>query len=163
VSDRASLVRVYILEKKITEAASEEKSAEDILGQDVKPDNSTGFVELLLAKGCLNDALKQFEVAQDCYKKALPIYDNGQTRSPERPPPIIRTEPSRASSEDKLKEVTTKKFRHKYAVVIVVSQFKDSDIKLNYASDDALEFANYLVREANFDREHVNLLRDEDA
>lgn len=49
----------------------------------------------------------------------------------------------------------------KWAIVVGVSKFKDESIpKLKYASKDARDFYNYLVREAKFAPDHVRLLLD---
>jgi tetratricopeptide (TPR) repeat protein len=51
----------------------------------------------------------------------------------------------------------------KWAVVIGISNYKDSSINLKYASKDAADFRNYLVNYAHFNPKHVTLLTDANA
>lgn len=51
----------------------------------------------------------------------------------------------------------------KYALVIGISNFKDSSINLKYAAKDATDLRNFLVNQANFKADHVKLLTDEQA
>jgi tetratricopeptide (TPR) repeat protein len=53
--------------------------------------------------------------------------------------------------------------KDKWALVIGISQFKDSAINLQYAAKDASDFANYLVKEGNFAPDHVRLLTNRKA
>lgn len=53
--------------------------------------------------------------------------------------------------------------KDKWALVIGISKFKDSTINLQYAAKDATDFADYLVKEANFAPDHVRLLTNEKA
>ena len=53
--------------------------------------------------------------------------------------------------------------KDKWALVIGVSQFKDSAINLQYAAKDAADFASYLVKEGNFASDHVRLLTNRQA
>ncbi|MBX9669937.1 MAG: tetratricopeptide repeat protein [Candidatus Obscuribacterales bacterium] len=51
----------------------------------------------------------------------------------------------------------------KWALVVGISNFKDSTINLQYAAKDAMDFRNYLIFEANFRPDHVKLLLDQNA
>lgn len=51
----------------------------------------------------------------------------------------------------------------KWALVVGVSNFKDSSINLQYAAKDATDFYNYLIHEAHFAPDHVKLLLDKNA
>lgn len=54
--------------------------------------------------------------------------------------------------------------RDKWALVVGVGKFQDSRIpELKYASKDARDFRDFLVKEANFTADHVRLLVDEQA
>jgi uncharacterized caspase-like protein len=54
--------------------------------------------------------------------------------------------------------------RDKWAVVIGIDRFKDKRIpQLQYASKDARDFADFLIREGNFARDHILLLTNEQA
>jgi hypothetical protein len=56
-----------------------------------------------------------------------------------------------------------KPIKDKWAVVIGVSNFKDSSINLRFAAKDARDFAEYLTTQGNFQKDHVLLLTDEKA
>jgi len=51
----------------------------------------------------------------------------------------------------------------KWAVVIGVSKFKDESIDLKYSAKDAADFANFLVNDGHFAKDHVKVLLNEDA
>jgi uncharacterized caspase-like protein len=56
-----------------------------------------------------------------------------------------------------------KKVADKWALVIGISNFKDSTINLKYAAKDATDFKNFLVTQENFSADHVRLLTDNHA
>lgn len=51
----------------------------------------------------------------------------------------------------------------KWALVIGISKFKDQSLNLKYPAKDAHDFAEYLIKEANFKSDHVKLITDEQA
>jgi uncharacterized caspase-like protein len=51
----------------------------------------------------------------------------------------------------------------KWALVVGISNFKDSSINLRYAAKDATDFKNFLVSTEKFKTDHVKLLTDEAA
>jgi len=51
----------------------------------------------------------------------------------------------------------------KWALVIGISNFKDSSINLKYAAKDATDFKNFLINTQKFRPDHVKLLTDESA
>ncbi len=51
----------------------------------------------------------------------------------------------------------------KWALVIGISNFKDSSINLKYAAKDATDFKNFLATQENFSPDHVLLLTDAKA
>jgi tetratricopeptide (TPR) repeat protein len=53
--------------------------------------------------------------------------------------------------------------KNKWALVIGISNFKDPKINLQYAAKDATDLRNYLVSEAHFAADHVQLLTDKQA
>lgn len=54
--------------------------------------------------------------------------------------------------------------KDKWALVIGISKFKDKSIPaLQYAAKDAIDFKNFLVKEGNFQNDHILLLTDENA
>lgn len=48
----------------------------------------------------------------------------------------------------------------KWAIVVGISNFKDSSINLKYAAKDATDFRNFLIAKENFKPDHVLLLTD---
>lgn len=68
------------------------------------------------------------------------------------------------SDEAGEKEAKTKPVRDKWALIVGISSFKNKGIpKLKYATKDANDFYRYLVNEANFRKDHVRILLNEDA
>jgi uncharacterized caspase-like protein len=53
--------------------------------------------------------------------------------------------------------------RDKWALVIGISEFANPKINLRYPAKDAKDFANYLINEAGFARDHVKVLVNQDA
>ncbi|HEY9787539.1 MAG TPA: tetratricopeptide repeat protein [Candidatus Obscuribacterales bacterium] len=60
-------------------------------------------------------------------------------------------------------EHVTRPIKDKWAVVIGISNFKDSQLNLRYAAKDAVDFKNYLTNNANFKPDHVKLLLNSEA
>lgn len=56
-----------------------------------------------------------------------------------------------------------KPIRDKWAVIVGIGQFKDTNINLKYASKDAKDFYNFLIKEKGFQQDHVKLLTDKAA
>ncbi len=56
-----------------------------------------------------------------------------------------------------------KPLRDKWALIVGISNFKDSNINLHYPAKDAKDFADFLVKEKNFAPDHVKLLTDRTA
>lgn len=59
--------------------------------------------------------------------------------------------------------VINKPIRDKWAVIVGISRFKNSDINLQYAAKDARDFYDFLIKERNFAPDHVQILTDEEA
>jgi uncharacterized caspase-like protein len=53
--------------------------------------------------------------------------------------------------------------RDKWALVVGVSEFANPALNLKYSAKDAKDFADYLVKEADFAPDHVKLLLNKDA
>ena len=60
-------------------------------------------------------------------------------------------------------QLSDKSVGDKWAIVIGVSNFKDSSINLKYAAKDATDFRNFLVAHENFKPDHVQLITDANA
>ncbi|MBX3074510.1 caspase family protein [Candidatus Obscuribacterales bacterium] len=74
------------------------------------------------------------------------------------PPPVVAQTPATQSA------TVNKPVHDKWAIVVGVSKFANPEIPaLKYASKDARDFYDYLVKEANFAPDHVRLILDEKA
>lgn len=59
---------------------------------------------------------------------------------------------------------TDKPIRDKWALVVGIGKFSDTDVpKLNYSVKDAIDFYNFLIKDAGFAPDHVRILLDEKA
>ena len=70
------------------------------------------------------------------------------------------------AAKDEVEKATVSKrpIKDKWAIVIGVNKFKDKSIPtLKYATNDAKDFAKFLIEKGNFARDHVLLLLDKDA
>lgn len=61
------------------------------------------------------------------------------------------------------KKAINKPIRDKWALIVGISNFKDSSINLHYCAKDAKDFYDFLVTEKNFAPDHVQLLTDNTA
>lgn len=62
------------------------------------------------------------------------------------------------------KPSSNRPIRDKWALIVGISNFADSDVpKLKYSVKDAIDFYNYLVKDAGFAPDHVRILLDEKA
>lgn len=68
------------------------------------------------------------------------------------------------SSTEAAEPVDARPVRDKWALIVGIGSFKNKDIpKLKYATKDANDFYKYLINEANFRKDHVRILLNEDA
>lgn len=74
-----------------------------------------------------------------------------------------QTDPQVQALKRESEERLRRKMRDKWALVIGISKFNDPSINLKYASKDAKDFADYLVRDAHFSPDHIRMLLDEKA
>lgn len=76
---------------------------------------------------------------------------------------------ARVAAEEQIAAATTaaekrnKPIRDKWALIVGISNFKDSSINLHYCAKDAKDFHDFLVNEKNFAPDHVQLLTDSTA
>ena len=68
---------------------------------------------------------------------------------------------SDSSSEDA--PAINRPIRDKWALVVGVSEFANPALNLKYSAKDAKDFADYLVKEADFAPDHVKVLLNKDA
>lgn len=80
---------------------------------------------------------------------------NPELKAATQAAPVVRKQ---ASAIEKVRPV-----RNKWALVIGISNFADSDINLRYAAKDAIDFSNYLLTDGNFPKQNVKLLTDKEA
>ncbi|HEY9785835.1 MAG TPA: tetratricopeptide repeat protein [Candidatus Obscuribacterales bacterium] len=62
-----------------------------------------------------------------------------------------------------IKKNIDRPIRDKWAVIVGISNFKDSSINLHFCAKDAKDFADFLIREKDFAPDHVQLLTDSNA
>ncbi|MBZ0189523.1 MAG: caspase family protein, partial [Candidatus Obscuribacterales bacterium] len=73
-------------------------------------------------------------------------------------------ESKQAEAQEKVLAAVKRPIKDKWAVVIGVDRFVDPRIPhLRFSSKDAKDFARFLVDKANFAKDHVLLLLNEDA
>lgn len=66
--------------------------------------------------------------------------------------------------EEKEPQLKARPVRDKWALVVGIGHFEDKSIpKLKYSTKDANDFYKYLINEANFKKDHVRILLNEDA
>ena len=53
--------------------------------------------------------------------------------------------------------------KDKWALIVGISEFKNSSLNLKYAAKDAEDFKNFLVKECHFAEDHVKLLQNQNA
>lgn len=58
---------------------------------------------------------------------------------------------------------TDRPVRDKWALIVGISKFQNPSLNLKYPSKDAQDFHQFLLKEANFQPDHVKLLTDEQA
>jgi len=83
-------------------------------------------------------------------------FKKGDTKAAQAAPSKIETQ------EDAL-EIVNRPVRDKWALIIGISNFADSKLNLHYPAKDAKDFADFLVKEGNFAKDHVKLLVNEQA
>ena len=71
--------------------------------------------------------------------------------------------PGRTEAESDALVVVNRPVRDKWALIVGISEFKDSKLNLHYPAKDAKDFYNFLVNEGNFAKDHVRLLVNEQA
>lgn len=75
---------------------------------------------------------------------------------------LVKTEPKLAvdAAKTEAPALGSGPIKDKWALVVGISKFSDPSLNLKYSAKDARDFAEYLVREANFAPDHVKLLVD---
>lgn len=150
-----NLHRLYVLHQQIL--AQEEKllSASD--------GSSSTATSTPRASGAVAAAMDDVaELLLLCGKKdeAATMHERSQAIKAELPGALPVVTSKTASST---KTVNDRPIKKKWALVIGISNFKDPSLNLRYATKDARDFANYLAEAANFPRQQIKLLIDEDA
>lgn len=144
----------------------------------LKQKNYTGAASCLQRALAINEALygeKAPQLAADLMTLAT-IY--GATGQSAQADPLLKRaaeiknvlpggESSASIQADQTPKAASSEFdrpvRDKWALVVGVSNFKDSSINLKYAAKDATDFSNFLVTSQKFKPDHVKLLTDDAA
>ncbi|MBX3138524.1 tetratricopeptide repeat protein [Candidatus Obscuribacterales bacterium] len=108
------------------------------------------------------DLARRAESAIDAYK---------QKKKFDRQEELVRKAAVTPAAEDdgdstpveERKRANNRPIRDKWAVIVGIGQFKDPNINLKFASKDAKDFANFLVKDKGFAPDHVQLLTDQQA
>lgn len=111
------------------------------------------LAKVLSAQGKADEAAKLGRQALTI-KKTLPGSEKLMQESKQPPKQVKITAPT-ADPNRPVKD--------KWALVVGISDFQDPSLNLQYAAKDATDFANFLVKEANFQQDHVKLLTNEQA
>ena len=110
-------------------------------------------------RGFSGEQLAMVEKAIDAYKQKKK-YDRQEALV--RKAANMRTFASEEEGEPQ-EAIVNKPIRDKWAVIVGISKFKQSDINLRYAAKDARDFYDFLIKEKNFSPDHVQILTDEEA
>ena len=143
------------------------------LAAEIKPENKTQKKATEVKQAAKSDNKATVGVANAANAAALAA-TNTATKTKAETKQVMPTKPATAtagSADSKLKEFnklaeksTNRPIRDKWALVIGITDFQDPDIPdLQYSAKDATDFYNYLVKEANFQPDHVRLLLNEQA
>lgn len=104
------------------------------------------LTNLAMLQGKTNDA-KQYQVRAMEIIKKLP----GSTRITSMPTDLVAApKPARPVKD-------------KWALIVGISKFQDSQINLKYAAKDAIDFRQFLISEEGFVPDHIKLLTDKEA
>ena len=71
--------------------------------------------------------------------------------------------PAEIATDAVAQETINRPVKDKWALIVGISKFENSDLNLHYPSKDADDFYNYLTTKGNFAKDHVKLLVDEKA
>ncbi|MBC7998811.1 MAG: caspase family protein, partial [Leptolyngbya sp.] len=77
--------------------------------------------------------------------------------------PVATNVSARIPSSSSSSSASNKRIRDKWALIVGISNFKDSSINLHYCAKDAKDFSDFLINEKNFAPDHVQLLTDATA
>jgi hypothetical protein len=70
---------------------------------------------------------------------------------------------SKSKGDGDALEIVNRPVRDKWALIVGISNFKNSKLNLHYPAKDAQDFYDFLTKEGNFAKDHVKLLVNEDA
>jgi len=125
-------------------------------------------IALMGIKGDINNVI--ISEADHCFRKlaqrlatAIDDYFPAQVAESKEVSPLKDESKSASKPIEDIQEIN-KPIRDKWALVVGISKFQDKRIpSLKYSSKDAIDFRNYLVKEAGFSTDHVRLLVNEQA
>lgn len=148
----SNMALVYVRRQKYSEAEVQLKKAIAVRTKVYGGDHARQLGDLM----SLSEVYKQLNRDED-YKLVLAQIERVKAKNPE----LKKTTETAATTVST--NVAPRPVHDKWALVIGVSNFKDSAINLKYASKDAVDFKNYLINQAKFAPDHVKLLTDKDA
>lgn len=160
-SEDAAATMIYVARNKM--ASTDYSGAEEVLRKALAIFDKKGTNKAKIAATLELLVKANTELGQSAAAKPFQVrLDEMKTKLPSAPPAAIAENPvitvggtSTVKSDQPVKA--------KWALVIGISNFKDTDMNLKYAAKDAKDFAQYLTTEGNFDKDHVKLLVDQDA
>jgi tetratricopeptide (TPR) repeat protein len=150
---QSNMASVYIRQHKYSEAESPLRKAIAVRTKIYGGDHARQLSDLM----SLSEVYKQLKRNEE-YQIVLAQIERVKAKNPE-----LRTTTEAAPAVEVSRDVTPRAVHDKWALVIGVSNFKDTSINLKYASKDAVDFKNYLINQAKFAPDHVKLLTDKDA
>jgi tetratricopeptide (TPR) repeat protein len=110
-------------------------------------------------------AIESFKKRKRAAQQAEEVAQQQQQGASQEPVVVSRNveEAASAAIGSSQKNSNNKPIRDKWALIVGISNFKDSSINLHYCAKDAKDFYDFLVTEKNFAPDHVQLLTDSTA
>lgn len=108
----------------------------------------------------MNSSIKTL-VAISLLLSALPSFAAESVSTPAGATAASTATSSSPAAGQALADSVNKPVRDKWALIVGIGDFNSDKIpKLKYATKDARDFYNYLIKEANFAPDHVRILLD---
>ncbi len=118
--------------------------------------NSLELATSLNGLGRLYRLQNQIDQAEPLFQRASKIIENNDQAQSQT---LLASTPTAGVSAAAINRAV----EDKWALVIGISKFKDPKLGLQYASKDATDFYKYLIEDAHFAPDHVQLLLDNEA
>jgi tetratricopeptide (TPR) repeat protein len=95
--------------------------------------------------------------------ETIPATAKGGHPAKGAPANVELSQAGKIEAEGDALEIVNRPVRDKWALIIGISEFKDTKLNLHYPAKDAKDFYNFLVNEGNFAKDHVKLLTNAQA